>query len=112
MTSVFLVKEYGFRVYACDLWSEPESHLLFFREMGLTDEQITPVKADATTFPFEPAFFDAIVSIDAYHYFGTDPTLFDKKLLPTLKSGGYIYIAIPGMKKDCHDNLPPELLLS
>lgn len=29
-----------------------------------------------------------------------------------MKSGGYIYIAIPGMRKDCHDCLPEELLLS
>ena len=29
-----------------------------------------------------------------------------------MKNGGYIYISIPGMKKDCHDNLPKELLLS
>ena len=29
-----------------------------------------------------------------------------------MKKGGYIYIAIPGMKHDCHDNLPKELLLS
>ena len=36
----------------------------------------------------------------------------DEKLLPFVKSGGYIYIAIPGMKKDCHDALPSELLLS
>ncbi|MDO5310889.1 MAG: SAM-dependent methyltransferase, partial [Clostridia bacterium] len=33
-------------------------------------------------------------------------------LLPYVKRGGYIYISIPGMKKDCHDNLPSELLLS
>ena len=36
----------------------------------------------------------------------------DQKLLPFVKSGGYIYIAIPGMKQDCHNQLPPELLLS
>ena len=29
-----------------------------------------------------------------------------------VKKEGYIYIAIPGMKKDCHDNIPKELLLS
>ena len=34
----------------------------------------------------------------------------DEKLLPFVKSGGYIYIAIPGMKKDCHEHLPAELL--
>lgn len=36
----------------------------------------------------------------------------DEKLLPFVKKGGYLYIAVPGMKKDCHNNLPKELLLS
>ena len=81
LTSVFLVKEYGFKVIAADLWSDPEENRKFFRKMGLTDEQIVPVKADAEALPF-------------------------------IKNGGYIYIAVPGMKKDCHDALPKELLLS
>ena len=81
LTSVFLAKEYGFTVYAVDLWSDPDENRRFFDEMGLDSRQIVPVKADATALPFE-------------------------------KDGGYVYIAIPGMKKDCHDHLPPELLLS
>lgn len=112
LTSVFLAKEYGFRVYAADLWSDPEENRRFFAEMGLTDEQIVPVKADATALPFDKAFFDAVVSTDSYNYFGRDPAYLDEKLLPFVKPGGYIYIAIPGMKQDCHDHLPPELLLS
>lgn len=112
VTSVFMAKEYGFKVYACDLWSEPESHIGFFTEMGLTEKEIVPVKADAENMPFEQMFFDGVVSIDSYNYFGRDKDFLDNKLLPFVKSGGYIYIAIPGMKKDCHDNLPPELLLS
>ena len=32
--------------------------------------------------------------------------------MPFVKRGGLICIAIPGMKRDCHDHLPPELLLS
>lgn len=112
LTSVFLAKEYGFRVYAADLWSDPEENRKFFDSMGLDKDQIIPVKADATDFPFDKNFFDAVVSIDSYNYFGRDESYLDGKLLPFLRSGGYIYIAIPGMKKDCHDNLPPELLLS
>lgn len=112
LTSVFLAKEYGFRVYAADLWSDPEENRLFFAVMGLTDEQIVPVKADAEALPFEKEFFDAVVSTDSYNYFGRDPAYLDEKLLPFVKPGGYIYIAIPGMKQDCHDHLPPELLLS
>jgi len=112
LTSVFLAKEYGFTVYAADLWSDPEDNRCFFREMGLSDKQIVPVKADAADLPFEAEFFDAIISTDSYNYFGRDPGFLDRKLLPFVKRGGYIYIAIPGMNRDCHDNLPPELLLS
>lgn len=68
--------------------------------------------ADANDLKFEKEFFDAIVSIDSYNYFGRNENYLDKKLLPFLKKGGHIYISIPGMKKDCHDNLPKELLLS
>lgn len=112
LTSVFLAREYGFTVYAADLWSEPEDNRRFFALMGLTDAQVLPVKADASALPFAPETFDAVVSIDSYHYFGRDPAFLDEKLLPFIKEGGYVYIAIPGMKRDCHDSLPPELLLS
>lgn len=112
LTSVFLAKEYGFTVYAADLWSDPEENRVFFDSMGLSREQLIPVKADATDLPFEAEFFDAVVSVDSYNYFGRDPRYLDEKLLPFVKRGGFIYIAIPGMKKDCHDHLPPELLLS
>ena len=112
LTSVFLAKEYGFTVYAADLWSDPEENCKFFDEMGLSRDRIIPVKADALDLPFEKDFFDAVVSTDSYNYFGRDESYLDGKLLPFVKSGGYVYIAIPGMKKDCHDNLPQELLLS
>ena len=112
LTSVFLAKEYGFKVYATDLWSDPCENARFFEMMGLCEEQIVPVKADATDLPFEKDFFDAVVSTDSNNYFGRDTHYLDDKLLPFIKSGGYIYITVPGMKKDCHDNLPQELLLS
>lgn len=112
ITSVFLAKEYGFRVYAADLWSDPKENQKFFDAMGCDQNQIIPVKADATDLPFEKGFFDAVVSTDSYNYFGRDPQYLDEKLLPYVKSGGYIYIVVPGMKKDRHDHLPAELLLS
>lgn len=112
LTSVFLAKEYGFTVYAADLWSDPAENRAFFDAMGLDRRQIIPVKADATDLPFEKNFFDAVVSTDSYNYFGRDERYLDDKLLPFVKSGGLVYIAIPGMKRDCHDHLPEELLLS
>lgn len=112
ITSVFLAKEYGFKVYASDLWSDPDENQKFFTEMGLTKDEIIAVKADAENLDFDKNFFDAVISTDSYNYFGRYEKYLDEKLLPYVKSGGYIYISIPGMKKDCHDNLPKELLLS
>ncbi len=112
LTSVFLVREYGFRVYAADLWSKPDDNQRFFESMNLSPEQIIAVSANAENLPFEKNYFDAVISTDSYNYFGRNGDYLDAKLLPFVKSGGYLYIAIPGMKKDCHNHLPSELLLS
>ena len=53
LTSVFLVKEYGFTVYAADLWSDPAENRAFFDAMGIDRSRIIPVKADAAALPFE-----------------------------------------------------------
>ena len=112
LTSAFLAKEYDFTVYAADLWSEPESHYPLFEQFGLSRDQCIPVKADANDLPFEREFFDSVVCVDSYNYFGRDPAYLDEKLLPFVKSGGMIYAAVTGMKKDCHDNIPEVLLRS
>lgn len=113
ITSVMLAREYGFNVYAVDLWSDPEENRAFFREMSLSDEIIHPVKADAAQgLPFPHSFFDAIVSVDSYNYYGRDPHYLGEKLLPYVKPGGTLHLAIPGMLHDCHDCLPACLLTS
>ena len=53
LTSAFLVKEYGFTVYAADLWSDPAENRAFFDAMGIDRSRIIPVKADAAALPFE-----------------------------------------------------------
>ena len=113
ITSVMLAREYGLDVYAVDLWSDPDENRAFFREMSVPDERIHPVKANAAEgLPFEPGFFDAVVSIDSYNYFGRDPHYLGERLLPYVKSGGRIYLSVPGMVRDCHDALPTCLLAS
>ena len=111
LTSVFVAKEYGFRVLAADLWSEPEENRKFFEAMGVSN-RVEPVKADACDLPFERESLDAVVSFDSYNYFGRDGAYLDEKLLPFVKPGGMLYITVPGMKRDVHDNIPACLLLS
>lgn len=112
LTSVFMAKEYGYKITASDLWSDPDENDRFFAKEGLDASSIKAVKADAESLPFEKEYFDGIVCVDSYNYFGRDSDYLDKKLLPFLKHGGYVYLAITGMKSDLHQNLPEELLLS
>ena len=112
LTSALMAREYGFTVYAADLWSDPSDNMRFFEECGLINRQIIPLKADATVLPFAAGFFDAVVSVDSYNYFGRDPEYLGQHLLPLVKQGGELLFAIPGMVRDCHDNLPACLLAS
>ena len=113
ITSAMLAREYEFDVYAVDLWSNPVENRAFFDELGILPATIHPVKADATQgLPFSAEFFDAVVSVDSYNYYGRDPRYLGEKLLPYVKRNGMLCLAIPGMVHDCHDNLPACLLES
>lgn len=112
VTSVFMAKEYRLRVFATDLWISATDNKKRFDAMGLTSQQIVPIHAEAHSLPYAEEFFNAVVSIDSYHYFGRDKEYLGKHLLPFVKHGGYLLFAVPGLKKDIHDNLPPEMLLS
>ena len=113
ITSAPLAREYGLDVYAVDLWSDPEENRAFFHSLGIPDSTLHPVKADASQgLPFPHAFFDTVASIDSYNYYGRDPKYLGVRLLPYVKSGGMLYLAIPGMKHDCHESPPSSLLAS
>ncbi len=94
MTSIFLAKEFGLEVWAADLWIKPSDNWSRIREAGLED-RIFPLSVEAHSLPFATDFFDAIVSLDAYHYFGTDVHYLEHHLLKHLKPGGQIGIVSP-----------------
>jgi len=59
------------------------------------DAQAEVVNAEAHALPFEPGAFDAVVSVDAYHYFGTSD-LYIGYITQFLKPGGGLAVASPG----------------
>lgn len=107
MTSVFLAREYGAKVWATDLWIGPDNNWRRIREAGLTD-QICPIKAEAHSLPFAEGFFDAAISIDAYQYFGTDDLYIDY-LARFVRPGGSIGIVVVGLMQD-FAGPPPDYL--
>lgn len=112
LTSAFLYQQYGFTVTAGDLWSDPNENQAFLSSLGITSDQVHAVHADATDLPFGSEEFDAITCIDAYNFFGREGGFLDTKLLPFLKPHGRILLAISGLTHDCHNDIPPELLVS
>ncbi|UKI37942.1 MAG: class I SAM-dependent methyltransferase [Clostridiales bacterium] len=66
-----MAKEYGFKVYASDLWSDPDENQKFFSpRWDLQKDEIIAVKADAENLDFDKnTFFDAVISTDSYNYF-------------------------------------------
>lgn len=108
LTSIFLAKEFGVQVYGVDLWISATENLQRFRQTGVS-HLITPLQLDALHLPFAEGFFDAVVSVDAYHYFGNNDTYFPQVLKPLLKKDALVAIAFPGMKFEVQENLPEEM---
>lgn len=95
LTSIFMAKEFGVRVWAADLWISPEHNWKRAEAAGVGDS-VFPLRAEAHALPFPNSFFDAIVSIDAYQYFGTD-MLYLGYLSRFVRPDGYVGIAVPGL---------------
>ncbi len=97
LTSAFLAKETdASHVYAFDLWISASDNYRRLRDLGLEDKVI-PIHGDANEMPFAEEYFDTIVSVDAYHYFGCREGVFFEKILPFVRPGGSVMIAVPGL---------------
>jgi SAM-dependent methyltransferase len=107
VSSVFLAREFGVQVWATDLWIGATENWQRIQEAGV-DDQVFPIHAEAHTLPFADGFFDALVSMDAYHYFGTDD-LYLGYYSRFVKEGGAIGIIVPGLREE-FTNGPPEHL--
>ena len=95
-SSVFLAKEYGVTVFATDLWIKPTDNLRMFEKAGVTD-LVYPIYAEAHALPYAEEFFDAAVSFNSYHYYGTCDLYFPKVYSRLVKPGGQFGIVIDGL---------------
>ena len=106
-SSIFLAREFDVTVWATDLWFDPSENLQRVRDAGLS-RNVYPIRADARTLPFAADFFDAIVSIDAFPYFGTDDH-FLNYLARYLRPEGVIAIALAGFVNELEGYVPAHL---
>lgn len=109
LSSIFLAKEYGAQVWAVDLWIDATDNLDRIRAAGVED-RVFPIHAEAHVLPFADGFFDAMVSVDAYNYFGTDDLYLESYMARLVKRGGPMGIVVPGLTEELPSDEPPEHL--
>ncbi len=98
ISSIFLAREFGLEVWATDLWTDAAGNWKRIQDAGET-ARVFPIYAEAHDLPFADGFFDAIICVDAYHYFGTDD-LYLEYLTRFARDGAEIGIAIPGTTRE------------
>jgi ubiquinone/menaquinone biosynthesis C-methylase UbiE len=106
-SSIFLRREFGVQVWATDLWISAAENIQRIRDAGLEDG-VFPLHSDARALPFAPDFFDAIVVIDSFPYYGTDD-LYLNYLAHFVKPGGPIGVAGAGLVCEVDGSLPDYL---
>jgi SAM-dependent methyltransferase len=107
MSSIFLNREFGVQVWATDLWFSASENFQRIRDAGV-DDFVFPIHADARSLPFAPEFFDAVVCIDSFIYYGTDD-LYLCDLARFVKPGGAIGAAGAGLTQEIEGPLPDHL---
>jgi cyclopropane fatty-acyl-phospholipid synthase-like methyltransferase len=107
ISSIFLAKEFDLQVWATDLWIEASDNWKRVRAEGLHD-RVFPIYAEAHALPFADSFFDALISLDAYHYFGTDD-LYLGYYARFVRAGGQIGIVVPGLQREFTTGLPQHI---
>src|SRR5947209_1204433 len=106
-SSVFLRREFGVQVWAADLWFSPTERYQRVRDAGV-DDGVFPIHADARSLPFPAGFFDAVVSIDSFMYYGTDD-MYLGDLARFVKSGGVVGVAMAGWVREIDGPVPEHL---
>ena len=105
LSTLLLTQKYGATVFAADLWISPTENYERFKSIGIDDKAV-PISVDATKgLPFANGYFDLLFTVDAYHYFGDTADMLPS-LIPFVKKGGVIAVAIPGLKYEFGENVP------
>jgi SAM-dependent methyltransferase len=106
-SSIFLRREFGVQVWAVDLWCDVSENAQRIQDAGAGDG-VFPMHADARALPFGAGFFDAIVCIDSFLYFGTDD-LYLNYLARFVKPEGQVGIAGAGLMQEIDGAVPGHL---
>ena len=107
LSSIFLHREFGVQVWATDLWFSASENWQRVRDARV-EGGVFPIRADARSLPFAADFFDAIIAIDSFYYYGTDDRYLEY-LARFVKAGGLVGIAGAGLMQELEGDVPEHL---
>jgi cyclopropane fatty-acyl-phospholipid synthase-like methyltransferase len=87
-SSIFLAREFDVEVWAADGATSPSENRKRAVALGC-EASVFPLRVDAHNLPFAKEFFDVVIAIDSFLYFGTDDRYLSY-LVQFLKPGGFI----------------------
>lgn len=106
-SSVFFAREFGVQVWATDLWVPATDNWKLVCEAGVED-RVFPIHADARQLPFAEGFFDVILAVDSYQYYGNDD-FYLSYVTRFLRDGGQLGFASAGLMREFADDVPEHL---
>ena len=108
-SSIFLAKEFGVQVWANDPWVSPSENWQRIREAGV-DSSVFPIQPETQALLYASDFFDAIVSVDSFHYHDLDDAYL-RRFLRFLKSDGWIGVVVPAVIHEVDGEVPEYLTI-
>lgn len=108
ISSIFLAKEFGVKVWATDLNVNVSDNFHRICEAGMEDN-VFPIHADAHDLPYADSFFDAIVGINSMQFFALGDTYLKEHLVNNVKPGGKIGMIVPGIYHEFCSGIPEYL---
>ncbi|MEO8126192.1 MAG: methyltransferase domain-containing protein [Bryobacteraceae bacterium] len=107
LSSIFLRREFGVQVWATDLWFSASENMQRIRDAG-AENGVFPIQANARSLPFAASYFDAIICIDSFPYYGTDD-FYLSYLARYVKPGRPVGIAGAGLVQEIEGLVPEHL---
>jgi cyclopropane fatty-acyl-phospholipid synthase-like methyltransferase len=87
-SSIFLAREFGVEAWAVDGATSPSENRKRAVALGC-EGSVFPLRVDVHSLPFAKDFFDVVIAIDSFLYYGTDDRYLSY-LVQFIKPGGYI----------------------
>jgi cyclopropane fatty-acyl-phospholipid synthase-like methyltransferase len=97
-SSIFLAREFGVEVWAADSATSPSENRKRAVALGC-EASVFPLRVDAHSLPFAKDFFDAVIAIDSFLYYGTDDRYLSY-LVQFIKPRGFIGIVDIAFTRD------------